>query len=170
MREKFWAMLVDMKYTERYYWNYQIRSKRIDGIISAVCMLASASSIVAWSIWDRYPLVWALIISFAQVLIVTKPLHPQTNQLIAFKFIIPALSNMLVRIEHDWEQIDYDTYDDQAINSLIAKYRNEYNKLESTYIGALYLPLVQNCAKKAEIECKNYMSLYYDTSEVDLNE
>ena len=169
MRDKFWRMFYEMKYRERYYWHYQIRSKRINGLVSAICMIASASSIAAWGIWSQYPVVWAVIIAISQVFSVTKPLHPQADQLVAFKFIIPAISDMLVRIEYDWEQIDSEKYSDDEIKSVLRNYKNEYNALENTYIGDLYLPASQNCVKLAEKECKDYFYLYYDVKEVDNN-
>lgn len=69
---------------------------------------------------------------------------------------------MLIRIEHEWDQIDCNTYNDEEINSILANFRHEYNKLESTYVGSIYLPFRQSCSEKAEKECKNYFSLYYD--------
>ena len=76
---------------------------------------------------------------------------------------------MLVRIEYDWEQIDSEKYSDDEIKSILRNYKNEYNTLENTYIGDLYLPASQKCVKLAEKECKDYFDLYYDVKEVDNN-
>nr|WP_297274754.1 hypothetical protein [uncultured Agathobaculum sp.] len=170
MREKFWTMFVEMKYKERYYWHYQLNSKRIIGIIDTVCLLSSASSIAAWGIWAQYPVVWAIILAVSQIFSVTKPLYPQSKQLIAFKFIIPAISKMLIGIEEDWARIDSEKYSESEITALLTQYRKMLNELENTYVGDIYLPPSRICSKNAEQECKNYFNLYYDVKEVNDND
>lgn len=162
MRDKYWAMYTDIKHRESYYWHYQIRARRFNAIVNAICVFASASSIAGWSIWTQFPFLWGVILGTSQIVQILKPMFPFSKQILALHFFMPALSKLLIEIDYEWDKLNLFSKSDPEISRLIYSYNQQYNLLVSQFIGDTYFPVIKSCEKKAEIICKNYFSHKYN--------
>jgi len=76
MRNRLWNNLQEAKFKSEYL---SLASKRAyiwGNFYSFFLAISSAGCVAAWSIWENYPIIWALIVALSQVLILAKPYLP----------------------------------------------------------------------------------------------
>jgi hypothetical protein len=154
MREKYWAMYNQLVMNRYYYWHYRNRAYKIDRIIKCCLGVVGAGSIASWTIWNRAPYVWAVIVGLTQILAAIQQFLPFSERVIKVNYYLPELVNLLYEIDSDFARIDLMDYD--SINDLIANYEIRANALESKFIGSTYFPRSKRCTKRAETDQKNY--------------
>ena len=76
MRNRIWTNLANIKFKCIYTGKVSKRSYHIGNVYSIFLALASATSVTTWAIWDKFPLVWASIVAFSQILHIIKPHIP----------------------------------------------------------------------------------------------
>ena len=76
MRNRIWNNMANIKFKSIYTNECHRLSDSIGRIYSFFLSFASASSVAAWAIWKDYPLVWAGIVTIAQILHLAKPYLP----------------------------------------------------------------------------------------------
>ena len=154
MIDKFWNMYVDFKIAEYYYAGYSLASKRIDGAISAICLLASASSISAWYIWDKFPVIWIIIIGISQVLSVCKPLLPYAKRVSAAEYILQDLRPLIRDIDTKWG-FDGSGISDEEFRQLIQTYEGKRDDIEGRFASSHLFPenlKIHDKAQKSAIQ------------------
>lgn len=159
MRDRYWAMFCDLKYKERYYWHYQIRARRINGLINGICLLTTSASVANWFIWQHIPIVWSLLIISAQAIQVLKPLFPFSKQIDSLKFLIPAIDKLIIDVDYSWNQTHQQ--DEKQISKLIKKYESQYIDLNNQFINEVYFPVIKNCEDKAQTDTINFFYQRY---------
>lgn len=161
MRERYWKLYISIKHESYYYKHFQLLLKRINWGITAVLTLTTLSSIAAWDIWDKYRIVWAIIICFSQVIQALFPKLPYNDLLISTRFMISSLDKLLLDIDYDWMNIDVHDLSEDEILALIMKHQRGYSSLVNQFFSGEYLPVIKYCEKKAERDCKNFFSVTY---------
>ena len=76
MRDRIWTNLANIKFKATYTGKVSRRSYNIGNIYSFFLAFASASSVAAWALWEKIPLVWATIVVISQILVIAKPYLP----------------------------------------------------------------------------------------------
>lgn len=161
MRERYWKLYISIKHESYYYKHFQLLLKRINWGITAVLTLTTLSSIAAWDIWDKYRIVWAIIICFSQVIQALFPKLPYNDLLISTRFMISSLDRLLIDIDYDWMNIDVHDLSEDEILVLITKHQRGYSSLVNQFFSGEYLPVIKYCEQKAERDCKNFFSVTY---------
>lgn len=160
MREKFWAVIVDMKIAERYYWHYGQRSKFWNNIITGLCLIASGTSISAWYCWRMFPYIWAIILAISQIISVCKPLLPFSERLTACKYIGQDIEQMLVDLEYIWGATGSGISDDQFRN-YVAEYEKKYIATENRFSKEGLFPQKMKLHQKAQDEAETFFKTRY---------
>lgn len=161
MRDRYWSYFVSIKHKYFYYIAFQTLYSRINWCITAFLALTTLSCVAVWNIWDKIPIVWAMLICMSQVIQALFPKLPYNDLLISVKFIIPEVDSLLMDIEHDWLYIDIHKPSDDDILSMLHKYDQRYHELTNQFFSGTFLPDIQYCSKKAEDNCKNYFATNY---------
>lgn len=161
MRERYWKLYFSIKHESYYYKHFQLLLKRINWIITAILTLTTLSSIAAWDIWDKYRIVWAIIICFSQVIQALFPKLPYNDLLISTRFMISSLDRLLLDIDYDWMDIGIHDLSDDEILVLFRKRQRCYSSLVNQFFAGEYLPVIKYCEKKAERDCKCFFSVTY---------
>lgn len=76
MRDRIWNHLANIKFKAIYTGKVSRCSYNIGNFYSFFLAFASASSVAAWAIWEKLPVVWATIVGISQILIIAKPYIP----------------------------------------------------------------------------------------------
>lgn len=163
MRERYWSFFCEIKHKSFYYKHFQALFNKINWGLSGFLGFASISSIAAWSIWEQYHLIWAVLICASQVIQVFFPKLPYNDLLISTQFMISALDKLLIEVELDWLRIDVQNLEDEEIMSLLNAHMTQYSDLVNQFFSGTYLPVINYCHGKAEEDCKNYFSVTYPT-------
>lgn len=165
MRGRYWAMYTALKHKEFYYENYSIRAKRINGTITGFLTTFSLGGVSSWFIWDYSPLylIGPILAAVAQLVQALAHHHfPFAKQVSAFKFLLPKLSELMLKIDSSWLDISVKSYNDKTISKLTTQYQAEYNELIAHYTNSLYLPEIKRCDEKATIDSKSYFKQHYN--------
>lgn len=163
MREKYWSMFQTLKYKELYYCLLQTRLQRIDGALSAISIVASSAGVAAWWGWGKYPEVWGTIIVVVQVIQLIRPSFKLNERLGTLRFLIPALSDVVEKIDRDWSYTH--EMPNAKLRNLIYKYESAYSAAWKQFGGDSYFPISTVCAKKAKTETKQFFYQRYNVTE-----
>ena len=163
MRDKYWAMYHQMKFSEYYYSHYLSLTVVIDRCISAFTCLVSAAGVASWWIWKSLGVAWAVLVGVSQAISAIRHLLPYSKRMTSLGFLTPAMSQLLNEISRDWSRIDYSSEavsNDEIIN-LIYEYECRYAGLLSKHLGAASLPDNKYCIRKAADDQKSYFRQRY---------
>ena len=158
MRNQFWYMWAETKRKERYYIHYQGLARILNAILTLSCCVAATFSLINWGVWGTVPLVWSVVAAASQFVQVANPIFPFSKQLVAFRFLLPYLSNALILIESDWNKLHYlGVYSETDIEGLIQKWQSEVDNMISSYVGNTWMPPIERFADRAEDERDTFM-------------
>jgi len=73
MQDRIWQNMADIKFKEIYTAKVARRAYHIGSIYSFFLSFASATSVAAWAVWSKFPVVWASIVAISQILHIAKP-------------------------------------------------------------------------------------------------
>ncbi len=161
MRERYWSFFSEIKYKSFYYQYFQTLFSYINWGISAFLSLTTLSCIAAWDIWNSYPMVWAALICFSQIIQAFFPKLPYNELLTSTKFMISALDRLLLATEHDWLYIECHSLSDDEILKLLEKHQVQYSDLINQFFPGTYLPIIKWCEKKAAESYNTFFSVTY---------
>lgn len=160
MRKNLWALIVDTKIAERYYWHYIDRSKRYDRIVSGICLLTSAASISAWYVWKSIPGLWAFIAGAAQVVSTLKPLLPFAKRATAATYVQQDVQKLLIEMESAWNRYGDDA-SDKRIGELWENFSQKYRQIEERFAPPDLFPQNTRIHNIAQHEAQIYFFNHY---------
>jgi hypothetical protein len=159
--KKYWKMYEEYLFNSYYYWHYCSSSSLRSKMVKSALILVTLGNVVTLPFWNTIPDVWRIIAAVAQFISAISYMLPYNAQITAINMFHPALENLLLVIEHDWDQLDVKT--DTEVYDLIFKYKTEYSAIHSKFIGSTEFPRRRKCAKKAEKDYDNYKFHHFDS-------
>lgn len=166
MIDKYWNMYVDSKIAEYYYSRYSLVSKRWDSAISAFCLIASASSISAWYIWEQCPVLWAVILGISQVLAICKSLFPFARRVTAAEYILQDLGPLVREIDTAWG-FDGSGISEQEFRHLIQEYESRRDVIENRFAPANLFPENLKIHAQAQESASKYFEARFHINPVE---
>lgn len=160
MRQKLWALIVDVKIAERYYWHYIGISKHYDHAISALCLFTSAASISTWYIWKVLPGFWAIIAATAQIISTFQPLFPFAKRVTAATYVQQDLQRLFLDMENAWDRYE-NGMSDKKVRELWTQFNQRYMDIENRFAPPELFPQKMKIHDKAQREAQTYFSLTY---------
>ena len=157
-RNVIWDSLTAMKYKERYYEHYFISATRWDKVIMSICLLASASSIAGWQIWDASPVICAVVLGIAQVVQAIRPILPFSIQISAIKHLLADGSALFVEYENEWLQLEALPDNDEKISRTI----ESHHRFSYFEIFEPTEPLHVDITARLHIVVNKIIQLYYE--------
>lgn len=107
MREKIWGMLCNLKF-KGYYLIFLIdKYQRRERNINIFLAITSATSVGAWIIWDKFPLLWSGIIICSQIITVIKPFFPFVKYIKELSAKAVNLELLNIEVEKLWEELQH---------------------------------------------------------------
>lgn len=164
MLERFWNQMLDYKYEAYCYYHYSQRDKLYQNILSGLCIVASLGSVSTWLLWQQFPVVWALIVAFAQIISALQPLFPFSMRLTASKYILQDLEAMLIDMERDFGYCGKGISDSE-FSELIAKYKKLHAATLLRFCSEIEFPRKAKLSMKAEADLTQYCKIHYKTGE-----
>lgn len=162
MWNRFVYMYESVKYKEFYYAAHYKRSNCINTVWAAVLTLVSIASMLAWSISQSMPALWALLVASAQFAQCLIPMLPWSRQMNALRFLLPELKKMSLAIDREYMEI-YLNRDlpDNEIKSMINKYETAFADLENQFVQDIVFPERKSVLDKAEKDKASYFFAKY---------
>lgn len=154
MRDELFRYYVDLGHSLHYEKAYYISSRRISSIYSGILLVASAGGIVTLSIWDKVPVLWAIIALLAQVLQVLQPLTQASKQRAALRYMIQDKEILFDEVCAYWNDVgiyEIPAEHDGAVRALLTEWKQRERASRDRFSGDLdfpYKPRIDRVAKE----------------------
>ena len=156
-QQKYWSLLRELKTHVIYLHNYAARSEWWDKAINIFLAITSSSSIAAWAIWQKYQLLWAVIIALSQVVTAIKPFLPFKQRLKPISDLNDQIQDISLDCERHWFSVAEGELTEKEIHDLYISLKDKSLKAEKKALKDLVLPKKKKILQKAEIEAEQYL-------------
>jgi hypothetical protein len=154
---RYWNQLKEFRTHVLYLNEYTIISEKWDRAINIFLAITSSSSIAAWAIWQRYQIVWAVIIALSQILMAIKPLLPYKQRLKLLNELNDNMQEISLECEKGWFSVAEDELTEKQIHELNFNFRNKAMTAENHCLKHIVLPKKKKILENAEKEADLYL-------------
>lgn len=158
---RYWNQLKEFKTHVIYLHNYAAHSEWWDKTINIFLAISSSSSIAAWAIWQKYQIIWAVIIALSQIVTAIKPFLPFKIRLKAIGELNDKVQEISLACEKGWFAVAEGELSDKEIHNLCISLRNNALIAEKKCLQHIVLPKNIKLLKLAEQEADLYLNKNY---------
>jgi hypothetical protein len=162
---RYWQELYDLRSHATYISIYLCKTELHDRYIKIIIAIASSSSIGAWVVWEKFGMLWALIIAASQVLTVISAYLPYKVRLKALTGFQPAIEELSLYAEERWFDVAEGKLTEENIHKLQFEIKSKKAKLQDRYLKNTPLPDREKYLSKAEEQSGQYFKNYYSRLE-----
>ena len=164
MRDELFAFFVDVGHNLCYLRAYSISARRISNVFSGFLLITSAGGIATLSCWNRYPVIWALIVFVAQILQALKPLMQAARQRAALKYMIQDCGVIFDEVCTYWNTVGAYSpplEDDSQIAAKIDDFKRRMQDSKNRFAADLDFPFKKRLDKLAKVENSKFFWYHY---------
>lgn len=164
-QNRYWKTMVHLQVHIYYLAAYLLRFQRIERRIGYFLAVAASASIGGWAVWQKYWVVWAIVIATSQVLNAIRHLLPYQKRIKVLQGMLPELNRLLLDAERGFYDVSQGGITDEAIHSqtieIKARKSAIVDRLDECAFGdsAKYLAT-------AEVKAERYFQGMYGNEEV----
>lgn len=144
---RYWKVMVHLQVHIYYLAAYLLRFQRVERRIGYFLAIAASASIGGWAVWQKYWLVWALVIAASQVLNAIRHILPYQKRVEVLQGVLPELNRLLLDAERGFYDVSQGLITDQAIHN------------QTIEIKARKSDVVDRLDECAFGDCVKYMSI-----------
>jgi|GEM_PF-2864141 len=159
MRERFWSYYVELGHNMCFYKAYSIHARRINNIVSGILLVTSAGGIATLAYWDKYPVIWSIVVIISQGLQALSPLFQASKQCEALKYIRQDIKSLFDELSNYWSFID--DKNDEEINKMLSFFRKKEDEIINRFAADIDFPKTNKCEKSARNENSVYFWYHY---------
>lgn len=160
-QNRYWSQLKETKTHVIYLHKYAAHSEWWDKSINIFLAITSSSSIAAWAIWQKYQIIWAIIIALSQIITAVKPFLPYKQRIKAISELNDRLQEISLNCERNWFAVAEGQLTEEEIHDLYIKIKNDSLDAERKYLKNIILPKNEKILKIAETEADLYLRNTY---------
>jgi hypothetical protein len=129
MRNKIWSALVNAKYKGYVIGLLTDLFQKRDRAMNIFLALTSSGSIAAWAIWDKYGMIWALIIAISQVVTVLKPYFPYYKYVKELNGKRLKIDDLNIDFEKLWDKIQTEKIREDEASEIYFELKKKFNEI-----------------------------------------
>jgi len=160
-QKRYWELLKELKTHVIYLQIYASRSDNWDKTINIFLAITSSSSIAAWAIWQKYQIIWAVLIALSQVITVIIPFLPHKKRLKAISELNDKIQEISLECEKNWFSVSEGLFTEKEIHELTISLKDKSFKAEKRYLKNLVLPKKNTILSQAEEDADLYFTNNY---------
>lgn len=164
-QNRYWSQLREIKTHVIYLHKYAAQSEWWDKAINIFLAITSSSSIAAWAIWQKYQIIWAIIIASSQVVTAIKPFLPYKQRIKAISDLNDRLQDISLNCERNWFAVAEGNLTEEEIHNLYIEIKNDSLEAEKKYLKSIILPKNRRILRIAETEADIYLRNTYHSEE-----
>lgn len=158
---RYWNLMKELKVHVIYLHNYAAQSEWRDKAVNIFLAITSSSSIAAWAIWQRYQLVWAIIIALSQVVTAIKPFLPYKQRMKSISELNDHIQELSLECEKNWFEVAEGELTEKEIHDLAIDIKNKSLIAQQKCLKTMVLPKKSDILRKAEKEADLYFQNNY---------
>jgi len=136
------------------YKNYELMIDIFLGIVTS-------SSIAAWAIWDKFPIIWGSLIALSHVVLIIKPNFPFSKFRTEILKKITLSQDVALEYEKVFFDISNSNHSEEYIAKEYFKLRNKKNKL-FTFSKEIILAERKSILNRVNNEMKEFLKNEYN--------
>lgn len=160
-QKRYWSQLQEFRIHLIYLHLYAANSEWWDKCVNIFLAITSTSSIAAWAVWQKYQMVWAIIIAASQVVAAIKSFLPYQQRLKAIGNLNDRLQEICLESEKFWYSVAQGEMSDKEIHDLYIELRSKSIEAEKKFLKNIVLPKKAELIEKAEAEADIYFRSKY---------
>lgn len=164
MQYRLWSFLSNVKFKALYTYKCSKHSDQYGRLYSFVLALVSATSIAAWTIWERIPKAWTIIVAASQVLHIAKPYFPFLKNSKTFLEMSYDFELLYIQLEKLWYSIENKTISIDEAENLFYKYREQVITIEKSHEN-IVCPFIKNWINETSKTTHNTLKINFDKGE-----
>lgn len=155
MKNQIWATLCDIKFKAYLVSILVNKYQKWDRNINIFIALTSSTSVASWIIWEKYQLLWSIIIVLSQILTVIKPYFPYFKYVKELNDRSKKLDVLSIDFEKLWHSFQLKTLKNEDAT-------NEYFNLKKSFNEILNFgdDIIFSTSKKDENKANQKMKIY----------
>ena len=161
MRERFFKTYQTIVFKKCYYKAHQRKAEKWLFFSKVACAFLSILSVLAWGITRTVPLLWACLITTAQLMQSMLDQLPWSQRTRALHFLLPALDQLILDIDEAWLRNDYAEADDASLMEQVTRFERTFFEIESKYTADVWFSSSAPVMKAADEEWDNYFQSRY---------
>jgi hypothetical protein len=119
MRDQIWYNMLDCKFRSYYFEELLTKFQINDIRLNIFLTLTSSGGIASWVIWNKFAILWAIILSAATVLNVIKPYFPLNKYIKEINSKVMKLENLHLDFERLWFKSEYDDISEKERHEIL---------------------------------------------------
>lgn len=155
-QRRYWKELVALRTHTDYLHLYQLEAQAWDNRVNIFLAITSNTSIAAWAVWGRIPLLWATLIGLSQLVTAVKGYLPYQRRIKQLAEVNSDLERLYLFAESRWYSVSEGELDNAEINELIAEIKRRKLKTVDEHLRITPLPPNEALLSKAEDEATKY--------------
>ncbi len=159
--ERYWSEMDQIKVHLFYLELYLTSTIFIERGLNIAIAIASSTSIGAWAIWGKYPMVWACFLALSHIVTAAKPWLPFSKRLHALYRTSVDLEGIFILMETDWYYISEGALGDEDIHKKNMHYRQQKERVIQKYLASNPLPEKPKLLEQAIEKTKLYFTNHY---------
>ena len=159
---RYWNQLKEFKVHVIYLHLYAASSEWWDKAINIFLALTTSSSIAAWAMWQKYQMVWAIIIAASQVITAIKPFLPYKQRIKALNELNDKMQEISLECEKGWFEVAEGELIEKEIHELTISLRYKGLSAERKALKNVILPKKEKILSMAQDEADVYLQANYN--------
>ena len=156
MRNRIWNNLANIRFKALYTAQVSRRAYYVGNAYSFFLAFAAASSVSAWAIWEKYPVVWASIVAISQVLHIAKPYVPFIGRDREFMEMSLQFELLYLAYEKLWFDYAKDDHDEDVMEKTFYGCRKKELDISSRF-KHIVCPEIKSLMAKSDAETNKYL-------------
>lgn len=157
IRDKVWYFLLDSKTNEFLSGLIVKKYQKMELYSSIILAIATSSSVGAWTIWQKYPTLWVLIIAISQILFVIKPYMLFSKHVKIFNEKKIHWQNLTILIEKLWNDLNQGYIDERLACETLFELKQKSLSFDNVPDDIIFFKHKKQ-QNEAELECNIYLN------------
>lgn len=162
MQQRYWDIMVQLKFCLYYYQRHFCRYVTIDRWIRIIVGLATAGVVANWSIWENHKDILAYVVIFQQFVVIVSEYLPYKKRVTDLSKMRAMFQKVYREMENKWFDVQNGILSENEINSLLCDFRTRWEDIESSYLTDDALPECQITINKANKQTNRYFGMFYE--------
>ena len=166
MRTRIWNNLANIRFKSFYCNHCSALSRTLGNIYSFFLSFVSASCIAAWAIWQKYPILWAIIVAIAQIFHIARPYFmflKSEKEFLAMSF---EFKNLYLLYERLWYDLENEAVTAELTEKKFYELREKELQIERMY-QSTHTPKLNCIISKAQQDTYGELSLNFEQETIN---
>ncbi len=156
--------MVQLKVDSYYTGTYVADAEFKDNSLTMFGAIMATTSVSTWAIWQKFDIIWAILVAASQVLAATKQYLPYKKRIAPMRAVSYLYEEIFLEAESMWYDISQGNKTESEINQLMTELKGKQLKAWKKSIGDVTIPHRPKIRERADKLTAEYFTQAYNTT------